>query len=270
MRQTTVDGVLVTALAQNARTASRLLDIAADALEDIGRLGLAYPFLSLTVAQAKTARADGAVGSALIAVDADARRPTRFFAGDAPVRPADFRRSGGKRSVERAVAERNAGLPASSCWPTAGGRARRPRKAVLRRNRNRDPADEAGGRDRRRIDGALRRRRRDDAGAARRGRGGADGDRAGRRSGGVPQRAATLCRAKRGRVRHARSVRGGARRGDQTGAIGAAIWRICSRPDARAGASRSSSAAQSAPRMGSRFARCARSRRAPAPRRAGR
>ena len=39
MRQTTVDGVLVTALAQNARTASRLLDIAADALEDIGQLG---------------------------------------------------------------------------------------------------------------------------------------------------------------------------------------------------------------------------------------
>lgn len=52
MRQTTVDGVLVTALAQNARTASRLLDIAADALEDIGQLGLAYPFPSLTVAQA--------------------------------------------------------------------------------------------------------------------------------------------------------------------------------------------------------------------------
>ncbi|MEE0402456.1 MAG: hypothetical protein UDN39_11005 [Christensenellales bacterium] len=73
MRQTTVDGVLVTALAQNARTASRLLDIAAEALEDIGRLGLAYPFPSLTVAQAKTARADGAVGSALIAVDADAK-----------------------------------------------------------------------------------------------------------------------------------------------------------------------------------------------------
>lgn len=73
MRQTTVDGVLVTALAQNARTASRLLDIAADVLEDIGQLGLAYPFPSLTVAQAKTARADGAVGSALIAVDADAK-----------------------------------------------------------------------------------------------------------------------------------------------------------------------------------------------------
>ena len=73
MRQTTVDGVLVTALAQNARTASRLLDLTADALEDIGQLGLAYPFPSLTVAQAKTARADGAVGSALIAVDADAK-----------------------------------------------------------------------------------------------------------------------------------------------------------------------------------------------------
>ena len=53
--------------------ASRLLDIAADVLEDIGQLGLAYPFPSLTVAQAKTARADGAVGSALIAVDADAK-----------------------------------------------------------------------------------------------------------------------------------------------------------------------------------------------------
>ena len=73
MRQTTVDGVLVTALAQNARTASRLLDLAADALEDIGQLGLVYPFPSLTVAQAKTARADGAIGSALIAFDADTK-----------------------------------------------------------------------------------------------------------------------------------------------------------------------------------------------------
>ena len=71
MRQAAVGDVLVTALAENARTASRLLNAAKDALEDIQKLGFSYPFPSLTVVQAKTGHADGAVGSALIAVDAD-------------------------------------------------------------------------------------------------------------------------------------------------------------------------------------------------------
>lgn len=73
MRQATVSGVLVTALAENARTALRLLDAAEDALEDLQKLGFSYPFPSLTVIQAKTGRADGVIGSALIAVDAKAK-----------------------------------------------------------------------------------------------------------------------------------------------------------------------------------------------------
>ena len=71
MRQAAAGDVLVTALAENARTASRLLDAAKDALEDIQKLGFSYPFPSLTVVQAKTGHTDGVVGSALIAVDAD-------------------------------------------------------------------------------------------------------------------------------------------------------------------------------------------------------
>ncbi len=71
IRQTTAGGVLITALAENARTASRLRDAAADALEAVESSGFAYPFSSLTVVQAKTGRTDGALGSALVAVDAD-------------------------------------------------------------------------------------------------------------------------------------------------------------------------------------------------------
>ena len=65
--------MLITALAENARTASRLREAAADALEAIEKLGFSYPFSSLTVVQAQTGRADGALGSALVAVDADAK-----------------------------------------------------------------------------------------------------------------------------------------------------------------------------------------------------
>ena len=73
IRQTRAGDVLITALAENARTASRLREAAADALEAIEKLGFSYPFSSLTVVQAQTGRADGALGSALVAVDADAK-----------------------------------------------------------------------------------------------------------------------------------------------------------------------------------------------------
>ena len=73
IRQTTAGDVLITALAENARTASRLRDAAADALEAVEKLGFRYPFSALTVVQAKTGRTDGALGSALVAVDADAK-----------------------------------------------------------------------------------------------------------------------------------------------------------------------------------------------------
>ena len=71
IRQTMAGDVLITALAENARTASRLRDAAADALEAVESLGFAYPFSSLTVVQAETGRTDGTPGSAIIAVDAD-------------------------------------------------------------------------------------------------------------------------------------------------------------------------------------------------------
>lgn len=73
MRQAMAGDVLVTALAENGRTAARLLETAAEALEAVEKLGFAYPFSSWTVVQAQTGREDGAVGSALAAVDADAK-----------------------------------------------------------------------------------------------------------------------------------------------------------------------------------------------------
>ena len=48
-------------------------EIMAQIMEAIEKLGFSYPFSSLTVVQAQTGRADGALGSALVAVDADAK-----------------------------------------------------------------------------------------------------------------------------------------------------------------------------------------------------
>lgn len=69
MRQTMSGDVLVTALAENSRTAARLLEGACKALEAVESVGLAYSFPSLTVVQAQTGHADGTVGTALLAVD---------------------------------------------------------------------------------------------------------------------------------------------------------------------------------------------------------
>lgn len=131
IRQTRAGDVLITALAENARTASRLREAAADALEAIEKLGFSYPFSSLTVVQAQTGRADGALGSALVA--RRCRREGRRAAGadDAALRAADLRRAGGKRSVERAVAERNARLLRGADGVSAERRRRVLRKAIL-------------------------------------------------------------------------------------------------------------------------------------------
>lgn len=69
MRQAMSGDILVTALAENSRTAARLLEAACKALEAVESVGLAYPFPSLTVVQAQTGHEDGTIGSALLAVD---------------------------------------------------------------------------------------------------------------------------------------------------------------------------------------------------------
>lgn len=69
MRQAMSGDILVTALAENSRTAARLLEAACKALEAVEGIGLAYPFPSLTVVQAQTGHEDGTIGTALLAVD---------------------------------------------------------------------------------------------------------------------------------------------------------------------------------------------------------
>ena len=69
MRQAMSGDILVTALAENSRTATRLLEAACKALEAVESVGLAYPFPSLTVVQAQSGHEDGTIGTALLAVD---------------------------------------------------------------------------------------------------------------------------------------------------------------------------------------------------------
>ncbi len=69
MRQAMSGDILVTALAENSRTAARLLEAACKALEAVENVGLAYPFPSLTVVQAQSGHEDGTIGTALLAVD---------------------------------------------------------------------------------------------------------------------------------------------------------------------------------------------------------
>ena len=69
MRQAMSGDILVTALAENSRTAARLLEAACKALEAVESVGLAYPFPSLTVVQAQLGHEDGTIGTALLAVD---------------------------------------------------------------------------------------------------------------------------------------------------------------------------------------------------------
>ena len=69
VRQAMSGDILVTALAENSRTAVRLLEAACKALEAVESVGLAYPFPSLTVVQAQSGHEDGTIGTALLAVD---------------------------------------------------------------------------------------------------------------------------------------------------------------------------------------------------------
>ena len=175
IRQTRAGDVLITALAENARTASRLREAAADALEAIEKLGFSYPFSSLTVVQAQTGRTDGVLGSALVAVDADAKADELLA------------------QMTRLCARQIFGVQVENdAWNAPW---------LSETLASCDPADAAAWRGHRRIDGAFRRRRRDDAGAARRGRGESDGHRAGCRAGSVYPRAANLYRGKCGRDR---------------------------------------------------------------------
>ena len=86
VRQREADGVLVTAIAGGSATASALLARAQEALDALDRAGFAYPFPSLTVAQAQTGREDGLALSGLCALSAEGekeavlRRMTRLVA----------------------------------------------------------------------------------------------------------------------------------------------------------------------------------------------
>ena len=76
VRQRQVDGVLVTAIAGGSETASALLARAQEALESLDKAGFAYPFASLTVAQADAGREDGLALSGLCALSAEGDRET--------------------------------------------------------------------------------------------------------------------------------------------------------------------------------------------------
>ena len=86
VRQRQTDGVLVTAIASDGATAGALLSRASEALESLDKAGFAYPFPSLTVAQADTGREDGLALSGLCALGAEGekedvlRRMTRLVA----------------------------------------------------------------------------------------------------------------------------------------------------------------------------------------------
>ena len=86
VRQKQINGVLVTALAADGATAGVLLARAQEALDALDRAGFAYPFPSLTVAQADTGREDGLALSGLGALTAQGdredvlRRMTRLVA----------------------------------------------------------------------------------------------------------------------------------------------------------------------------------------------
>lgn len=84
LRPREVDGVLVSALGGSAAEAGRLLDGAQTALESLEEAGFAYPFASLSVAQAAEDAGDGAAYSGLVLTggqgEALARRLTRLVA----------------------------------------------------------------------------------------------------------------------------------------------------------------------------------------------
>ena len=86
VRQAEAQGVLVTAMAAGSAQARALLARTGEALSSLERIGLSYPFASLTVVQAALPRSDGAAYSGLIALESQddgeqlLRRLTRLVA----------------------------------------------------------------------------------------------------------------------------------------------------------------------------------------------
>ena len=76
VRQRQTGGVLLTALAADGATAGTLLSRAQEALDSLNKVGFAYPFSSLTVAQADTGREDGLALSGLCALPAQGDKET--------------------------------------------------------------------------------------------------------------------------------------------------------------------------------------------------
>lgn len=76
VRQRQSGGVLLTAIAGGSAAAGELLGRAQEALSSLEKAGIAYPFPSLTVAQADTGREDGLALSGLVALDAEGDKET--------------------------------------------------------------------------------------------------------------------------------------------------------------------------------------------------
>ena len=75
-KQKQIDGVLVTALAQSAAQAGKLLDYAKTAMESLAGIGLSYPFARLTVVQMDTDKEDGEAFSGLIVLGTEGEKET--------------------------------------------------------------------------------------------------------------------------------------------------------------------------------------------------
>ena len=69
-----IGGVAVSAMADNVFAANRLLDCAKTAIESLEAIGLAYPFASLSIADAQPVSADGDVYSGLIVLESEGKK----------------------------------------------------------------------------------------------------------------------------------------------------------------------------------------------------
>jgi len=78
LRQREVNGVLLSALGKSASEAGRLLDDAKKALASLDRAGFAYPFASLSLAQAEDAPEDGLCCSCLLLLSAQGESEARL------------------------------------------------------------------------------------------------------------------------------------------------------------------------------------------------
>ena len=150
MRQAMSGDILVTALAENSRTAARLLEAACKALEAVESVGLAYPFPSLTVVQAQSGHEDGTIGTALLAVDGTKK-------GDALLQQLTRLCARQIFGVQVENDPWNAPWLSQTLASCVELLAYRGRETLLQRGRGCHAPDPSAWRERRRIDRAFRR-----------------------------------------------------------------------------------------------------------------